>query len=136
MSVTLVGAPIRSGGKVTGAVLVSTTVWPLRTCSIRPPAVVPVTTRPTTDAAADSKELAVVPDWYRQLVLFPALVLGVFAVCFIWLGVIGSGPGTAVWETWVGRVLTFLYFAFFLTMPIWSAMGQTKDVPARIPDHD
>ncbi|MEY3516722.1 MAG: hypothetical protein RIS67_939, partial [Pseudomonadota bacterium] len=34
------------------------------------------------------------------------------------------------------RILTVFYFGFFLTMPIWSAMGQTKEVPARVPDHD
>jgi ubiquinol-cytochrome c reductase cytochrome b subunit len=39
-------------------------------------------------------------------------------------------------QTWTARILTVFYFGFFLTMPIWSAMGQTKEVPARVPDHD
>ncbi|MGE8281154.1 MAG: cytochrome b, partial [Stenotrophomonas sp.] len=64
------------------------------------------------------------------------VMLGVLAVCFVWLGVIGSGPGTAIWETWVGRVLTFLYFAFFITMPVWTRIDSTKQVPDRVTTHD
>lgn len=45
-------------------------------------------------------------------------------VCFVWLGVIGSGPGTDAHETYVGRVLTFLYFAFFITMPVWTRLDK------------
>ena len=62
--------------------------------------------------------------------------LGVLAVCFVWLGVIGSGPGTDVHETYIGRVLTFLYFAFFITMPIWTRLDKTKPVPERVTTHD
>jgi len=64
------------------------------------------------------------------------VMLGVLVVCFVWLGVIGSGPGTAVWETWVGRALTFLYFAFFITMPLWTQLDKTKPVPERVTTHD
>lgn len=54
----------------------------------------------------------------------------------MWLGVIGSGPGTDVHETYIGRVLTFLYFAFFITMPLWTRLDKTKPVPERVTTHD
>jgi ubiquinol-cytochrome c reductase cytochrome b subunit len=63
-------------------------------------------------------------------------MLALLAVCFVWLGKIGSGPGTDPTETIIGRVLTFLYFAFFITMPLWSAIDKTKPVPERVTTHD
>ncbi|MEO8672286.1 MAG: cytochrome bc complex cytochrome b subunit [Tahibacter sp.] len=63
-------------------------------------------------------------------------MLAVLVVCFVWLGVIGSGPGTDPVETWIGRVLTFLYFAFFVTMPVWTKIDATKPVPERVTMHD
>jgi ubiquinol-cytochrome c reductase cytochrome b subunit len=33
-------------------------------------------------------------------------------------------------------VLTFLYYAFFITMPVWTRLDRVKPVPARVPDHD
>jgi len=63
-------------------------------------------------------------------------MLGVLAVCFVWLGVIGSGPGTDASETIIGRVLTVLYFGFFLTMPVWTTLDRTKPVPERVTTHD
>jgi ubiquinol-cytochrome c reductase cytochrome b subunit len=63
-------------------------------------------------------------------------MLALLAVCFVWLGKIGSGPGTDPVETIIGRVLTFLYFAFFITMPLWSAIDKTKPVPERVTTHD
>jgi ubiquinol-cytochrome c reductase cytochrome b subunit len=71
---------------------------------------------------------------YRGLI--SKLMLSLLVVCFVWLGVIGSGPGTAIWETWVGRVLTLLYFAFFITMPVWTRIDRTKPVPERVTTHD
>lgn len=62
-------------------------------------------------------------------------MLALLAVCFVWLGIIGSGPGTAAWETWVGRLLTFLYFAFFITMPLWTRLDRVRPVPDRIVGH-
>lgn len=64
------------------------------------------------------------------------VALAVLVVCFVWLGVIGSGPGTDAHETYVGRVLTFLYFAFFITMPVWTRLDKTKPVPERVTTHD
>ena len=36
----------------------------------------------------------------------------------------------------IGRVLTFLYFAFFITMPLWTKLDKTKPVPERVTTHD
>ena len=63
-------------------------------------------------------------------------MLALFTVCFVWLGLIGFGPGTNPVETIIGRVLTVLYFLFFLTMPIWTKIDQTKPVPERVTTHD
>jgi ubiquinol-cytochrome c reductase cytochrome b subunit len=63
-------------------------------------------------------------------------MLLMFAVCFLWLGKIGAGPGTDPTETIIGRVLTFLYFAFFITMPVWTKLDKTKPVPERVTMHD
>ncbi|HUH90180.1 MAG TPA: cytochrome b, partial [Lysobacter sp.] len=63
-------------------------------------------------------------------------MLALLAVCFIWLGKIGSGPGTDPMETQIGRVLTFLYFAFFITMPLWTKIDKTKPVPDRVTMHE
>ena len=38
--------------------------------------------------------------------------------------------------TMLARVLTFIYFAWFLTMPVWSRMGTFKPVPERVTMHD
>jgi len=60
-------------------------------------------------------------------------MLIMFAICFVWLGKIGGGPGTDPAETIIGRVLTFLYFVFFITMPLWTKIDRTKPVPERVP---
>ncbi len=64
------------------------------------------------------------------------VALAIFAVSFVWLGYIGHGPGTNPVETHIGRVLTFLYFAFFITMPVWTKLDKTKPVPERVTMHD
>ena len=73
---------------------------------------------------------------YRYRGLFSWAMLLMFAVCFLWLGKIGAGPGTDPVETIIGRVLTFLYFAFFITMPVWTKLDKTKPVPERVTMHD
>ena len=37
---------------------------------------------------------------------------------------VGGGPGTDPSEVIIGRVLTFLYFVFFITMPLWTKLDQ------------
>ena len=63
-------------------------------------------------------------------------MLGIFVVCFIWLGKIGSGPGTDPSEVIIGRILTFLYFVFFITMPLWTKLDKNKPMPERVTTHD
>jgi len=57
--------------------------------------------------------------------------LGVFVVVFIVLGWLGVQPATPI-LTLLAQVCTFLYFAFFLLMPIYSKMDKTKPVPERV----
>ena len=64
------------------------------------------------------------------------VLLGLFALSFVWLGKIGAGPGTDPVETIIGRVLTLYYFAFFIFMPIWTKLDQAKAVPERVTMHD
>ncbi len=73
---------------------------------------------------------------YRYRGLLSKLLLGIFAICFIWLGKIGAGPGTDPVETIIGRFLTVYYFAFFLFMPLWTSWDKTKPVPDRVTTHD
>ncbi len=73
---------------------------------------------------------------YRYRGLMSKVLLGLFAISFVWLGKIGAGPGTDPVETIVGRFLTFYYFAFFLTMPLWTRWDKTKPVPERVTTHD
>src|SRR5688500_10297777 len=73
---------------------------------------------------------------YRYRGLLSKVALGIFAICFVWLGKIGAGPGTDPVETIIGRVLTFLYFAFFITMPLWTKIDKTKPVPERVTMHE
>ncbi len=64
-------------------------------------------------------------------------MLLVFAATFIWLAIIGGGPGTDPREAIIGRVLTVYYYLFFLTMPIWTKFDKTKPVPERVTfNHD
>ncbi|WP_133499555.1 cytochrome b [Cognatilysobacter terrigena] len=71
---------------------------------------------------------------YRGVLAKTMFLLLAFA--FLWLGKIGSGPGTDINETYIGRALTFFYFMFFITMPIWTRMDKTKPVPERVTMHD
>ena len=64
------------------------------------------------------------------------LAIAILVISFVWLGKIGAGTGTDPVETIIGRVLTFLYFAFFITMPIWTKLDKTKPVPERVTTHD
>lgn len=66
------------------------------------------------------------------------IALGVFAFSFIYLGKIGSGPGTDIMETYIGRVLTCCYFGFFIFLWVYTFFGleRTKPVPERVSTHD
>ena len=71
---------------------------------------------------------------YRGKLSWAMLI--VFAISFVWLAKIGGGPGTDPAETIIGRLLTFLYYAFFITMPVWTKLDKTKPVPERVTMHD
>ncbi len=73
---------------------------------------------------------------YRGLAF--KIALAVFAVSFVWLGKIGAGPGTDPVETIIGRVLTVLYFGYFIFLWVYTFFGfeKTKPVPARVTTHD
>jgi ubiquinol-cytochrome c reductase cytochrome b subunit len=73
--------------------------------------------------------------------------LAIFVVCFLILGYLGTVPVT-VWgqftggwtevldtldrATWVARILTVIYFLFFILMPWYTARDKTKPVPERV----
>jgi len=73
--------------------------------------------------------------------------LVVFVFCFLVLGYLGTVPVT-VWgqfsggwsdaldtkdrATWVARLLTLVYFLFFVLMPWYTARDKTKPVPERV----
>jgi ubiquinol-cytochrome c reductase cytochrome b subunit len=73
---------------------------------------------------------------YRYRGRLSWLMLAIFTVSFLWLMKIGAGPGTDPVETIIGRVLTFLYYAFFISMPLWTKLDKTKPVPERVTTHD
>ncbi len=62
---------------------------------------------------------------------FHKLLLGVFVVAFAVLGYLGIQPPSPAGSI-VSQIGTIVYFAFFLSMPIWSRMGTFKPVPERI----
>ncbi|MCW8847993.1 MAG: cytochrome b N-terminal domain-containing protein [Sedimenticola sp.] len=59
------------------------------------------------------------------------VAIGIFVVVFVLLGWLGTQPATPL-LTWLARICTLLYFAFFLLMPIYSKMDKTKPVPERV----
>ncbi|MDF3833697.1 cytochrome b [Cupriavidus basilensis] len=65
---------------------------------------------------------------------FHKTILAVFVVVFVVLGYLGVMPPSPVGEK-VSQLGTLLYFAFFLTMPLWSRVGQFKPVPERVTFH-
>ena len=60
-----------------------------------------------------------------------ALIL--FVIAFVGLGYLGILPSTPVY-TWIARVLSVVYFAFFLLMPWYTRTDTYKPVPKRVTD--
>jgi ubiquinol-cytochrome c reductase cytochrome b subunit len=60
--------------------------------------------------------------------------LGAFAVSFIALGYLGLMPATPTY-TLAARFFGVIYFAFFLLMPWYTRIDQTKPVPERVTFH-
>jgi len=59
------------------------------------------------------------------------VALTTFAISFVALGYLGLQPATDVFVQ-ITRVFTFLYFAFFVFMPIYTRFEKTKPVPERV----
>jgi ubiquinol-cytochrome c reductase cytochrome b subunit len=57
--------------------------------------------------------------------------VGIFVVSFLILGYLGTVPPSDE-RTLVARILTTLYFLFFLGMPIYTAIERVKPVPDRL----
>ena len=59
------------------------------------------------------------------------VMLVLFSASFLILGVLGVKAPTPS-RTMLAQVCAIIYFAFFLLMPIWTAMERTKPVPERV----
>jgi ubiquinol-cytochrome c reductase cytochrome b subunit len=73
---------------------------------------------------AEAKSIRYRPEWHK-------VMYGVFVVVFAILGYLGVQPPSPVGER-VSQVGTLFYFGFFLLMPWWSRIGQSKPVPDRV----
>lgn len=59
------------------------------------------------------------------------IALTLFVIAFIGLGILGILPATELY-TWIARVLTVVYFAFFLLMPWYTKNDSYKPEPERV----
>jgi ubiquinol-cytochrome c reductase cytochrome b subunit len=64
------------------------------------------------------------PSWHKYL-------YGIFVINFVVLAYLGVQPPSPIGER-VSQVGTLFYFGFFLLMPWWSRLGETKPVPDRV----
>ena len=64
------------------------------------------------------------PRWHKA-------VYSVFVASFLVLGYLGTRPPSPG-GTYAAQALTVLYFAFFLTMPVWSRRGSFATPPERV----
>ena len=62
--------------------------------------------------------------------------LTMFAISFLALGYLGLQPATEASVVVGSRVFTFIYFAFFLFMPIYTRFEKTRPVPERVAYHE
>ena len=60
--------------------------------------------------------------------------LMLFVISFLGLGWLGTLPATPVY-TWIARVLSVVYFAFFLLMPWYTRIDKNKPEPSRVTSH-
>jgi ubiquinol-cytochrome c reductase cytochrome b subunit len=59
------------------------------------------------------------------------VALGLFVASFIGLGILGILPATELY-TWIARVLSLIYFAFFLLMPWYTKNDSHQAEPDRV----
>jgi ubiquinol-cytochrome c reductase cytochrome b subunit len=64
------------------------------------------------------------PTWHSFL-------YGIFVINFVVMAYLGMQPPSAIGER-VSQVGTLFYFGFFILMPWWSQLGETKPVPTRV----
>ncbi len=57
--------------------------------------------------------------------------LGLFVISFLVLGYLGSKPPSPI-LTLMAQLMSFIYFSFFLLMPIYTRLDKTKPVPERL----
>jgi len=74
---------------------------------------------------------------WRYKGMFSKILLPVFGIVFLILTWLGTQPASGMFlglfsNGTVAVVSTIFYFAFFLTMPIWTRMEKTKPVPERV----
>jgi len=69
---------------------------------------------------------------YRGWIYKTALT--VFTITFLVLGWLGTMPADGVYVM-AARILSVIYFAFFLLMPYYTAIDKTKPVPDRVVYH-
>ncbi len=60
--------------------------------------------------------------------------LGIFVISFVALGYLGLNAATTT-NTWLSRLFSVLYFAFFILMPWYSKADKTRPVPDRVTYH-
>ncbi len=70
---------------------------------------------------------------YKGMIAKVALAL--FTISFVGLGVLGMLPVTDTY-TMLARLLSVVYFLFFVGMPFYSKWDRTKPVPERVTYHD
>lgn len=59
------------------------------------------------------------------------IALALFVISFFILGYLGVQQPTPL-RTWTARICSFIYFAFFILMPIYTSLDKTKPVPKRV----
>ena len=62
------------------------------------------------------------------------IALTLFAISFVALGYLGLQPAEGIY-VFYARLFAVLYFAFFILMPVYTKLEQTKPVPERLTYH-
>jgi ubiquinol-cytochrome c reductase cytochrome b subunit len=60
--------------------------------------------------------------------------LAVFAISFVALGYLGLQPAEGIYVLYA-RIFSFLYFAYFISLPFYTGKEQNKPVPERLTYH-
>lgn len=63
--------------------------------------------------------------------IFSKIALFLFIISFFILGYLGMEPPSEI-RTLLAQICSFIYFLFFLLMPIYSSLEKTKKVPERV----